>query len=150
MRPAVNVGLSVSRVGGAAQTKAMKKSSGSIRIDLAQYREMEVFTQFASDLDDATKAQLKHGSALMELLKQPLCHPLSLHDQVMTLILANNNVFDAVDTKNVKAFQRDILEYMDLNHEDIGKEIEEKRALTDEITEKLLAAAKEYVSSKEM
>lgn len=150
MRPAVNVGLSVSRVGGAAQTKAMKKSSGSIRIDLAQYREMEVFTQFASDLDDATKAQLKHGSALMELLKQPLCHPLSLHEQVMTLILANNNVFDAVDTKKVKAFQRDILEYMDLNHEDIGKEIEEKRALTDEITEKLLAAAKEYVSSKEM
>lgn len=150
MRPAVNVGLSVSRVGGAAQTKAMKKSSGSIRIDLAQYREMEVFTQFASDLDDATKAQLKHGSALMELLKQPLCHPLSLHEQVMTLILANNNIFDAVDTKKVKAFQRDILEYLDLNHEDIGKEIEEKRALTDEITEKLLAAAKEYVSSKEM
>jgi F-type H+-transporting ATPase subunit alpha len=150
MRPAVNVGLSVSRVGGAAQTKAMKKSSGSIRIDLAQYREMEVFTQFASDLDDATKAQLKHGGALMELLKQPLCHPLSLHEQVMTLILANNNVFDSVDTKKVKAFQRDILEYMDLNHEDIGKEIEEKRALTDEITEKLLAAAKEYVSSKEM
>ena len=72
MRPAVNVGLSVSRVGGAAQTKAMKKASGSIRIDLAQYREMEVFTQFASDLDDATKAQLQHGKALMELLKQPL------------------------------------------------------------------------------
>ena len=81
MRPAVNVGLSVSRVGGAAQTKAMKKASGSIRIDLAQYREMEVFTQFASDLDDATKAQLQHGKALMELLKQPLSHPLSMHEQ---------------------------------------------------------------------
>ncbi len=72
MRPAVNVGLSVSRVGGAAQTKAMKKAAGSIRIDLAQFREMEVFTQFASDLDEATKAQLQHGKALMELLKQPL------------------------------------------------------------------------------
>ena len=82
MRPAVNVGLSVSRVGGAAQTKAMKKASGSIRIDLAQYREMEVFTQFASDLDDATKEQLQHGKALMELLKRPLCHPLSMHEQV--------------------------------------------------------------------
>lgn len=81
MRPAVNVGLSVSRVGGAAQTKAMKKASGSIRIDLAQYREMEVFTQFASDLDDATKAQLAHGKALMELLKQPLCHPLSRSEE---------------------------------------------------------------------
>ena len=80
MRPAVNVGLSVSRVGGAAQTKAMKKACGSIRIDLAQYREMEVFTQFSSDLDDATKAQLAHGRAIMELLKQPLCHPLSLHE----------------------------------------------------------------------
>ncbi len=78
MRPAVNVGLSVSRVGGAAQTKAMKKASGSIRIDLAQYREMEVFTQFSSDLDEATTEQLKYGSCLMELLKQPLCSPLSL------------------------------------------------------------------------
>ena len=94
MRPAVNVGLSVSRVGGAAQTKAMKKSSGSLRIDLAQFREMEVFTQFASDLDDQTKAQLKHGSALMQLLKQPLCKPMALHEQVMTLILANHNFFD--------------------------------------------------------
>ena len=96
MRPAVNVGLSVSRVGGAAQTKAMKKACGSIRIDLAQYREMEVFTQFSSDLDDATKAQLAHGRAIMELLKQPLCHPLSLHEQVITLCLANNGIFDIV------------------------------------------------------
>ena len=94
MRPAVNVGLSVSRVGGAAQTKAMKKASGSIRIDLAQYREMEVFTQFASDLDDATKAQLQHGKALMELLKQPLSHPLSMHEQVLTLCMATDGVFD--------------------------------------------------------
>ena len=108
MRPAVNVGLSVSRVGGAAQTKAMKKASGSIRIDLAQYREMEVFTQFASDLDDATKAQLAHGKALMELLKQPLCHPLSLHEQVMTLIMANHGVFDTIETKDVKKYQGDI------------------------------------------
>ena len=78
MRPAVNVGLSVSRVGGAAQTKAMKKAAGSVRIDLAQYREMEVFTQFSSDLDEATKAQLAYGGCLMELLKQPLCNPLAL------------------------------------------------------------------------
>ena len=86
MRPAVNVGLSVSRVGGAAQTKAMKKAAGSIRIDLAQFREMEVFTQFASDLDNATKEQLQHGHVLMELLKQPLCRPLSMAEQVMTLL----------------------------------------------------------------
>ena len=102
MRPAVNVGLSVSRVGGAAQTKAMKKASGSIRIDLAQYREMEVFTQFASDLDDATKAQLQHGKALMELLKQPLSHPLSMHEQVLTLCMATDGVFDKIPTRQVK------------------------------------------------
>ena len=131
MRPAVNVGLSVSRVGGAAQTKAMKKASGSIRIDLAQYREMEVFTQFASDLDDMTKAQLQHGKALMELLKQPLCHPLSLHEQVETLCMANHGVFDKVETKNVKQYQNEILEYMDLKHPEIGREIEETRVLSD-------------------
>ena len=85
MRPAVNVGLSVSRVGGAAQTKAMKKAAGSVRIDLAQYREMQVFTQFSSDLDESTKAQLEYGACLMELLKQPLCSPLSMRDQVITL-----------------------------------------------------------------
>ena len=116
MRPAVNVGLSVSRVGGAAQTKAMKKACGSIRIDLAQYREMEVFTQFSSDLDDATKAQLAHGRAIMELLKQPLCHPLSLHEQVITLCLANNGIFDIVMPKEVKKYQKDILSYLDLKH----------------------------------
>ena len=148
MRPAVNVGLSVSRVGGAAQTKAMKKAAGSIRIDLAQYREMEVFTQFASDLDDMTKAQLRHGKALMELLKQPLCHPLSLHEQVETLCMANHGVFDKVETKNVKQYQNEILEYMDLKHPEIGREIEETRVLSDELTDKIVAAAKEFEDSR--
>ena len=145
MRPAVNVGLSVSRVGGAAQTKAMKKASGSIRIDLAQYREMEVFTQFASDLDDATKAQLTHGKALMELLKQPLCQPLSLHEQVMTLCLANHGFFDTVETKQVKQYQKDVLSFMDLKHPQIGEEIENTKAISDELVEKMLDAAKEFV-----
>ena len=145
MRPAVNVGLSVSRVGGAAQTRAMKKASGSIRIDLAQYREMEVFTQFASDLDDATKAQLTHGKALMELLKQPLCQPLSLHEQVMTLCLANHGFFDTVETKQVKQYQKDVLSFMDLKHPEIGEEIETSKAINDELVEKMLDAAKEFV-----
>ena len=144
MRPAVNVGLSVSRVGGAAQTKAMKKASGSIRIDLAQYREMEVFTQFASDLDDMTKAQLQHGKALMELLKQPLCKPLSLHEQVETLCMANHGIFDKIETKNVKQYQNEILEYMDLKHPEIGEEIENTKNLSDELAEKIITAAKEY------
>ena len=148
MRPAVNVGLSVSRVGGAAQTKAMKKASGSIRIDLAQYREMEVFTQFASDLDDATKAQLQHGKALMELLKQPLRHPLSMHEQVLTLCMATDGVFDKIPTRQVKQYQKDILDFMDLKHPEIGKEIEQTKALSDELRQKIKDAAAEFAAEQ--
>ena len=104
-RPAVNVGLSVSRVGGAAQTKAMKKAAGSIRIDLAQYREMEVFTQFSSDLDENTKKQLAHGRALMELLKQPLGRPFTMAEQVITLVAANAHVFSDLPVEKIKAFR---------------------------------------------
>ncbi len=148
MRPAVNVGLSVSRVGGAAQTKAMKKASGSIRIDLAQYREMEVFTQFASDLDDATKAQLQHGKALMELLKQPLSHPFSMHEQVLTLCMATDGVFDKIPTRQVKQYQKDILDFMDLKHPEIGKEIEQTKALSDELRQKIKDAAAEFAAEQ--
>lgn len=148
MSPAVNVGLSVSRVGGAAQTKAMKKASGSIRIDLAQYREMEVFTQFASDLDDATKAQLQHGKALMELLKQPLSHPLSMHEQVLTLCMATDGVFDKIPTRQVKQYQKDILDFMDLKHPEIGKEIEQTKALSDELRQKIKDAAAEFAAEQ--
>ena len=148
MRPAVNVGLSVSRVGGAAQTKAMKKAPGSIRIDLAQYREMEVFTQFASDLDDATKAQLQHGKALMELLKQPLSHPLSMHEQVLTLCMATDGVFDKIPTRQVKQYQKDILDFMDLKHPEIGKEIEQTKALSDELRQKIKDAAAEFAAEQ--
>ena len=144
MRPAVNVGLSVSRVGGAAQTKAMKKASGSVRIDLAQYREMEVFTQFSSDLDDATKAQLAYGGCLMELLKQPLCHPLALHQQVITLWTATHKKMIHVDKKNVKKYQMDMLEYFDNVYPKIGKEIEETKQLSDELGEKILQVADEF------
>lgn len=144
MRPAVNVGLSVSRVGGAAQTKAMKKASGSIRIDLAQFREMEVFTQFASDLDDMTKKQLKHGKALMELLKQPLCRPLSLHEQVITLYLANQGAFDDIDTKKVKEYQMGLLEFFDLHYKEVCTAIDKQKVLTDELMEQIRTAAEEY------
>ena len=144
MRPAVNVGLSVSRVGGAAQTKAMKKASGSIRIDLAQYREMQVFTQFSSDLDESTKAQLEYGSCLMELLKQPLCSPLSLHEQVITLCVATNKKMVGIQLKEIKKYQKEILEYFDSVYPEIGREIEEKKVLTEELTEKILKAAEEF------
>ena len=112
MRPAVNVGLSVSRVGGAAQTKAMKKAAGSVRIDLAQYREMQVFTQFSSDLDDSTKAQLEYGACLMELLKQPLCSPLSMPEQVITLCAATHKKMIGIPLKGLKEYQKVLLEYI--------------------------------------
>ena len=148
MRPAVNVGLSVSRVGGAAQTKAMKKAAGSVRIDLAQYREMEVFTQFSSDLDDNTKKQLNHGKALMELLKQKLCHPYSLHEQVMILTMANNGVFDEVPTKEVKDYCREVLDYIDLKHGEIAEKIETEKVLTEEISKAIIDAAHEFAETK--
>lgn len=144
VRPAVNVGLSVSRVGGAAQTKAMKKASGSMRIDLAQYREMEVFTQFSSDLDDSTKALLDYGKCLMELLKQPLCRPLASHEQVITLWVATHKVMCDVPVKEVKKFQMDMLEYFDARHPEIREEINEKKVLSEELGEKILKAAEEF------
>jgi len=146
MRPAVNVGLSVSRVGGAAQTKAMKKAAGSIRIDLAQYREMEVFTQFSSDLDDITKEQLAYGSSLMELLKQPLCNPLPMHDQVITLCAATNKLFLDIDKKKIKQFQTDMLLFFKEEYMDIIKEIESSKQLSDELSTRIVVAAKEFKS----
>ena len=148
MRPAVNVGLSVSRVGGAAQTKAMKKASGSIRIDLAQYREMEVFTQFSSDLDAATKVELEYGSGLMELLKQPLYHPLSLHEKVITLCAATHKVLLGVEKTKIKQFQYDMLQMFEAEHPEIGQEIEEKKVLTEELIDKIVETAKEFKKSR--
>ena len=146
MRPAVNVGLSVSRVGGAAQTKAMKKSAGTIRIDLAQYREMEIFTQFSSDLDDQTKEQLQYGKGLMELLKQPLCHPMSLADQVITLVAANHRLFLDVEVKTLKKYQGGLLDFFKAEHKDIVDEINEKKVLDEELTDKIVSAVKEFKS----
>ena len=146
MRPAINVGISVSRVGGVAQTKAMKKAAGTIRIDLAQYREMEVFTQFSSDLDDTTKEQLQYGKGLMELLKQPLCNPMSLAEQVITLVAATNRIFLDVDVKKTKEVQLGMLDFFKAEHEDIVDEINEKKVLDDALTERIVEAAKEYKS----
>ena len=143
-RPAVNVGLSVSRVGGAAQTKAMKKAAGSIRIDLAQYREMEIFTQFSSDLDENTKNQLSHGRALMELLKQPLAKPLSMPEQVITLVAANAHIFSDLEVSRVKAFQDGLLTYIKTEHGDIISSLESAGDLTDDIRTSITDAARAY------
>lgn len=144
MRPAVNVGLSVSRVGGAAQTKAMKKAAGNIRIALAQYREMEVFTQFSSDLDAVTKNQLLYGKGLMELLKQPLEQPMSQHAQVITLCAATGKLFLDVPVAQLKEFQGKLLAWMDEKYPQIGAEIDQTGKLNEALIEKILAAVREY------
>ena len=149
MRPAVNVGLSVSRVGGAAQTKAMKKVAGSIRIDLAQFREMEVFTQFASDLDSATKEQLMHGHVLMELLKQPLCHPLSMAEQVITLCAANAKIMLSIPIDKVKDFQMRLLEHMKEAHAGLIRQIETSGVLDDALNKEIVDAALEFKKTYE-
>lgn len=132
-RPAVNVGLSVSRVGGAAQTKAMKKAAGSIRIDLAQYREMEVFTQFSSDLDENTLKQLAHGRALMELLKQPLSRPFGMEEQVITLVSANAHIFSDIPVEKIKEFRLALLDYFAVNHRDLMSQIRQGQDLSDDL-----------------
>ena len=127
----------------------MKKAAGSIRIDLAQFREMEVFTQFSSDLDETTKQQLEYGKGLMEILKQPLCRPLSMAEQVITLCASNNKLFMGIPLNKIKKFQMGMLDYMKENHSDLIREIECEKVLTDEIAEAIDAAVKEYKDKEE-
>ena len=148
IRPAVNVGLSVSRVGGAAQTKIVKKVSGGLRMELAQFREMEVFTQFSSDLDKSTKELLDHGNRLVELLKQPLYHPFSMSDEAIILCCANHKIMLDVPIKEIAEFRKGLLEYFSINYRDIIDEINDKKTMTDELQEKILKAAKEYKASR--
>ncbi len=144
IRPAVNVGLSVSRVGGAAQTKAMKKAAGGLRIDLAQFREMEIFTQFSSELDKSTKDLLDHGNRLVELLKQPLSKPLPLHEQVILLVVANGRLLMDIGVKELKEFRNNLMDFMRSRYPELIEEIDTKKALTGELTQKILEAAKEF------
>jgi F-type H+-transporting ATPase subunit alpha len=144
IRPAVNVGLSVSRVGGAAQTKAMKKASGSLRIDLAQFREMEIFTQFSSELDKSTKDLLDHGNRIVELLKQPLSKPIPLFEQVVLLCAANNKLMLDVPVKEIKTFRSELIAYFENKYPNIIDEIETKKVLTDELIHQIVEATKEF------
>ncbi len=144
MRPAVNVGLSVSRVGGAAQTKAMKKVSGTLRMDLAQYREMGVFTQFSSELDKAAKDLLDFGDRLMELLKQPLCQPFKMHEQVILLLAAGRKQMQDVPVAEIKPFAKRLLQFIEEEHKELIDEINGTKTLSPELEEKLVAAFKEF------
>ena len=144
IRPAVNVGLSVSRVGGAAQSKAMKKATGALRINLAQFREMEVFTQFSSDLDPATKELLDNGHALIEILKQNVGNPLSMPEQVITLVAANEKLFMGIPLDQVKKFQTDLLKEINENHGTIISELKIKQELSDGFRDVIIKTVREF------
>ncbi|HDI78343.1 MAG TPA: F0F1 ATP synthase subunit alpha [Desulfobacteraceae bacterium] len=144
IRPAINVGLSVSRVGGAAQTKAMKKVAGSLRLDMAQYRELEAFAQFGSDLDKATQKQLERGRRLVEVLKQPQYQPMAEEKQVMILYAGVNGYLDEWPVEAVSEFERQMLEFMENRHPEILKEIKETKDISDELDKKIREALEEF------
>jgi len=147
-RPAVNVGLSVSRVGGSAQTKVMKKSVGSLRLDLAQYREMQVFSRFGGDLDDATVKELKYGQGLMQLLIQPVHSPLSQWQQVVTLVCAQNRFFLDVPAKEVKMVQNDLLKYFAEKKSVLCGRIDHEDLTLDMVKDEILEAAELFAKEK--
>ncbi len=147
IRPAINAGISVSRVGGAAQTKVVKKLSGGIRTDLAQYRELAAFAQFASDLDDATRKQLERGRRVTELMKQAQYSPLSIAELAVTLYAVNNGYFDDVEVGRVLAFEAAVQQYVESKHADLVSRIMETRELDAEGEKKLAAAIAEFKKS---
>ena len=146
-RPAVNVGLSVSRVGGDAQTKAMKKAAGTLRLELAQYREMEVFTQFSSDLDETTKRQLVYGQGLMRLLRQPQYAPLAQHQQVILLVSALGHVMQDIPLDEIDCFEDRLLAYMEEQAPDLCHRIEMTGQLSQEDREEILQLAREFLET---
>ena len=144
IRPALDVGISVSRVGSSAQTKAMKKVAGKIRLELAQFRELEAFMQFASDLDEDTKARIESGRKYVELLKQPQNAPVPFHKQVVVIYAANHGMFEGAPVENTKKIEASFLEFMERDRNDILDGIEEGRELTDVIIENLNQAIMDY------
>ena len=144
IRPAINVGNSVSRVGGAAQIKAMKQVAGSLRLDLAQFRELQAFAQFGSDLDKATQAQLARGRRLMEILKQPQYQPVDIEKQVLIIWAAINGHTDEVPVENVRKFEAELVRFIENSHPGLLQAIREKKAITDEIKGDLQTAVTDF------
>ncbi|MBA3349305.1 MAG: F0F1 ATP synthase subunit alpha [Actinobacteria bacterium] len=147
VRPAINVGISVSRVGGNAQTKAMKSVSGRLRLDLAQFRELESFAEFGSDLDKASQAQLERGARLVEALKQPQYSPFPVQDQVISIWAITNGFTDDLPVESVQEFERELLDHMRTHHDDIRDTIRESGKLEDDTSERLKSAVSEFKDS---
>jgi F-type H+-transporting ATPase subunit alpha len=144
VRPAINAGISVSRVGGAAQTKVIKKLAGGIRTDLAQYRELAAFAQFASDLDDATRRQLERGKRVVELLKQPQYQPLQVWELAVSLFAVNNGYLDDLEVESVLAFEKALKDHLRTKHEAMIQRVEDKKELSKEDEAELVAAIQEF------
>ena len=144
VRPAINVGLSVSRVGGSAQIKAMKQVAGTLRLSLAQYREMAAFAQFGSDLDAATRKQLQRGERLVEVLKQPQYQPLPVEKQVMIIYAANNGFVDAYPTNILQRYEKELFAFLDEHHDDLQKTIAEKKIIDAETEDRIKAVLGEF------
>ncbi len=146
VKPAINVGLSVSRVGGHAQIKAMKQVAGRLRLDLAQYRELEAFAQFGTDLDKATLAQLTRGEKLVEVLKQGQYQPLLFEKQIAVIFVAVNGLLDEMPTEQIKNFETEFYAFLESKYNEVLTEIAEKKEISDELREKMLKISKEFIS----
>jgi len=144
VRPAINVGLSVSRVGGAAQTKAMKQVAGMLRLDLAQYRELAAFAQFASDLDKTTRSQLERGKRMVELLKQDQYVPMPVEEQIIVIFAGTQGILDDVPVEAIKSFEDGFIKYMRAKKQDLKNEVKEKKVLDDDLKAKITAAVEEF------
>jgi len=146
VRPAINVGLSVSRVGGAAQVKAMKQVAGTLKLDLAQYRELASFSQFGSDLDKATQAQLDRGIRLVEILKQPQYQPMSLSQEVVILYAGVRGFVDKYPLESIKNYEKELMSFVDSKHQDVMKEIDEKQELSPDLDNRIKGMLTEFDS----
>jgi len=144
IRPAINVGLSVSRVGGAAQTKAMKQVAGKLRLDLAQYRELAAFAQFSSDLDEATKAQIERGARMTEILKQPQFSPMSLAEEVLIIFAGTQGYLDDIPLGKIKEFEEKFLEYVRIHYRKLREKIEEEKALSPQLEEEIKKVVEKF------
>jgi F-type H+-transporting ATPase subunit alpha len=147
VRPAINVGISVSRVGGNAQIKAMKKVSGTLRLDLAQFRELEAFSKFGSDLDAATQRQLRRGERLVEVLKQGQYSPVPVAEQVAIIAVATKGYLDAVPAERVKEFETEFLDRLRLRHADLLKSVSDTGVVSDEFEQTLKKEAEDLVAT---
>ena len=146
IRPAINVGNSVSRVGGSAQVRAMRQVAGTLRIDLAQFRELEAFAQFGSDLDKATQDQLNLGRRLVEILKQPQYQPLSVERQVLILFAGANGYLNGIQESDVAAYERQLYEFFDVRHPELIQALNEQKKMDDELKAKITEAVDEFTT----